>query len=60
MSRLDTMARFAEPEDEVVGGYCDCCNEELYQGQTVVKFDGELFCNRDCFMSYMDVKEGEL
>lgn len=60
MSRLDTMARFDEPEDEVVGGYCESCTEELYKGQSVVKFEDEVFCDRECFLSYMDIKEEEL
>jgi len=61
MSRLQTMARFDEEiPEERVGGFCVNCNEPLYEGQEVVKFDNELFCDVECFKQHMDVREETL
>jgi hypothetical protein len=60
MGRLITMARFAEPDEPKVAGHCCHCSEELYEGDTVVKWEFETFCNITCFVEYMDITEEEL
>jgi len=61
MSRLQTMARFKEPDNEPAPvTYCDCCGSELYEGDFVVKFDNEIFCDSECFLNHMGVQEEPL
>ena len=59
MSRLATMSRFAEPEDQEpeVLAYCERCTEELVEGAEVVKCQEEYFCDMDCLSRYYDIKE---
>lgn len=61
MSRINSLARFNEDvPDEVIGGYCACCHEELYVGQEVVVFEIEKFCSMNCFNVHMDVRTERL
>jgi zinc-finger of the FCS-type, C2-C2 len=48
MTRLDTMARFAEPEEEKVLSECVYCDSDLYEGDTVFKYDAEHYCSIEC------------
>ncbi|UAY71966.1 MULTISPECIES: hypothetical protein [Bacillus subtilis group] len=57
MSRLDTMARFAEPdnkEPEVIG-QCRDCFEDIVAGQEVYAHDGYLYCDETCLFSDLDI-----
>jgi zinc-finger of the FCS-type, C2-C2 len=50
MSRIDTMARFAEPDNEPEAlSECAYCDSELYAGDDVFEYDGEHFCSKECF-----------
>lgn len=55
-ARIYTFSRFQEPDEVYPLTTCDCCDAELYEGDDVVKFDGEVFCSTDCFLEYMDVR----
>lgn len=60
MSRLQTMARFAEPDvrdEPKILAYCCHCDEPLEEGTEAVKFDNELFCDRYCLCKYYDIKD---
>ncbi|MEC1647618.1 hypothetical protein [Bacillus halotolerans] len=57
MSRLDTMARFAELDDkepEVIGQSRDCY-EGIVEGQEVYSTDGYLYCDETCVLSGLDI-----
>jgi hypothetical protein len=55
MSRLATMARFAEPDDEKIITHCTHCGGELYEGDEAVVYDSEEYCSTDCVLSSLDV-----
>jgi hypothetical protein len=48
MSRLYTFSRFAEPDDEKPVCTCDYCDADLYEGETVYKINGEVYCSTQC------------
>jgi hypothetical protein len=51
MSRLHTFSRFAEPtekDEPKVKGICEACGRELYEGEIVVSFEGNLYCEKWC------------
>lgn len=54
MSRLHTMARFSEPDDEEAVAYCHKCSEELYEGEEAFndKEKHGLLCP-NCFEKYV-------
>lgn len=56
MSRLDTMSRFAEPDEPVKVTTCDNCYEALYEGDTALKYDGNYYCDNECFFDDMPVQ----
>lgn len=49
MGRLDTMARFAESDEPKCVTCCANCFDGLYEGDTVIKFENEYYCDDDCF-----------
>lgn len=56
MSRLYTFSRFAEPDDkEKPLATCDCCGDDLYEGLDVIRFEGNIFCSKDCLIDYLDI-----
>jgi hypothetical protein len=50
------MSRFEEPEEPKVLAFCCQCDEPLEEGQTVVKFDIEHFCDQDCYCKYYEIQ----
>lgn len=48
MSRLDTMARFKEPDEVKPVAECDFCERELFAGESVYNFDGDRYCSAEC------------
>lgn len=63
MDRLHSMARFDEsiPDQKWV---CSCayCGNDLYEGEEVVEFDGDIYCDTDCLLyslSYEFIYLGE-
>jgi hypothetical protein len=55
------MSRFDEPRPEKrVYTHCVYCGSELVVGFDVVKYDGEFYCDMDCFKDHNDVVEGPL
>lgn len=48
MTRLETMARFDEPEETIRVTECDYCCNDLHSGDLVYRFNGDVFCNSDC------------
>ena len=50
VSRLDTMSRFAEPDEKEpeVYGHCYCCGEPLVEGQDIVTVYEYWYCDTDC------------
>lgn len=46
--------RFAEglpdsqAKDPELLGHCDNCGEPIYEGDTYVTFDGDIFCSTNC------------
>lgn len=57
MDRIHTMARFAEPEEPKQLASCDGCYEGLFEGDKVLKLEGEHFCDTECLLTYIDAKE---
>lgn len=55
MSRLQTMARFDEPDESKPITTCDECDAELYEGDQVLEFDNEEFCSSECLISKIGV-----
>lgn len=53
MSRLATMARFAEPDEHKPLALCTFCDTELYQGDTVRMLDHETYCSATCVADAM-------
>lgn len=56
VSRLDTMARFAEPDDKEpkVMGQCENCFDDLYEGDTAIldrNNEAVMFCSSSCAVS---------
>lgn len=60
---LDRFSRplAGEREPKVVT-HCLSCEEPLEEGQEVITWveDDEFYCDMDCFIRYMDVKEATL
>lgn len=60
LSRLHTMARFEEPdvndEPEPIT-VCESCDEVLCEGEEVVAFEDDYFCDFDCFKLFYDIRE---
>ncbi|CDQ21745.1 hypothetical protein [Halobacillus karajensis] len=52
MSRLETMARFAEPDDREPEIYSNCwhCGDDLVEGQKIVKIEQYFFCDSECLL----------
>jgi hypothetical protein len=48
MSRLDTMSRFAEPDDDKPMAVCCFCDADLFEGDTVKVLDHEIYCSAEC------------
>lgn len=58
MSRLHTMARFAEPDpDPIPITHCEECDSEIHDGQHVVYFDGDYFCSKKCLIDFIGAEE---
>ncbi|APT46603.1 hypothetical protein [Bacillus safensis] len=58
MSRLETMARFAEPDEKdepQVVGECRNCMEDITEGQEIYVHDGYKYCDEDCVFSDLDI-----
>jgi hypothetical protein len=56
MTRLYTFSRFAEPDDiEKPLTKCACCESDLYEGFDIVRYDGEIFCDKYCLLDYLGV-----
>lgn len=57
MSRISSMARFAEPDEKEpqVIAFCCSCDEPLRGGAEVVKIDIEYLCDMDCLKEYYDI-----
>jgi hypothetical protein len=59
MSRIHSMDRFAPPterdEDTPVTS-CYECGQELYEGDSVLWFDGVKFCSEGCLFEYLGVE----
>jgi hypothetical protein len=53
-NRIHTMARFEEPDEEVIASECVHCGAELYEGQEVIAWEDEHFCNTDCLLESLD------
>lgn len=45
-----------ENRDPIVKAFCCECHDELEEGQEVVKFEQEHFCDMDCFVKYYNVE----
>lgn len=45
-----------EDQDKVVTE-CACCDEEMYEGDTAVMYDGMYFCCEACLHRYLDVRK---
>jgi len=48
INRLETMARFAEPDDVKPLAVCAFCDSELHGGETVRIYDSETYCSAEC------------
>jgi hypothetical protein len=48
MSRLETMARFKEPDEVKPVAECDFCEKDLFTGDTVRMFDNDMYCSAEC------------
>jgi hypothetical protein len=48
------MINYKEEEPKVVA-HCTCCNEELTEQETFVKFLDEYFCDEDCVFEYHEL-----
>lgn len=58
MTRLDTMARFQEPDDEAKPvSTCESCYEDLYVGDTVHTVNGEIYCSNECVGRELSTEE---
>lgn len=58
MSRLDTMARFAEPDEKdnpQVVWQCECCYEDICEGADAYVHKGYKYCSEECVFSDLDV-----
>lgn len=40
-----------DPPEEVVVAHCDCCGDEIYEGEDVYEIDGDLI-HEDCLWDY--------
>jgi hypothetical protein len=58
MSRLDTMARFEEPEipDEIPMYFCDECGGEIYEGDEFYEIGDSIYCDK-CINSAFKIAE---
>jgi hypothetical protein len=52
------MIKYREEEPQTVA-HCCKCNEALTEQDTFLDFQGEYFCDDDCFFEYHDVKVTE-
>lgn len=55
MRRIDSMSRFAEPEEVKPVASCGCCGADLYEGDRVFKFDGYILCEEDCVIGVLGI-----
>lgn len=56
MSRIDTMARFKEPEDDKPVTSCAECNAILYENEVAYRYNGETFCSPKCLADALSEK----
>ena len=56
MSRLETMSRFEEPKEMKPVAHCSYCDGELYEGDSVLEYDGFKYCTEDCLCEDWGVK----
>lgn len=55
MSRTNTMARFAEPDVDVIIHYCYACGDEIYEGEEYIEVFDEILCDdSECILNYVD------
>lgn len=55
------MFEYDEYEEKIIdhtpekySGKCNCCGTGIYAGETVVKYDGLLYCNTDCVIKQLE------
>ena len=48
MNRIDSMSRFAEPEEVKPVCACDWCGTDLYEGSEVFTVNGDTYCEAEC------------
>lgn len=46
-----------KPPETIHLGYCENCQEEITTGNCHLEWDDVYFCDRDCFLKFMGVKE---
>ncbi len=39
------------PQEDKIFGYCDCCKEDIFEGETIYEIDGETI-HEDCLLEY--------
>lgn len=49
IKRIETTGYIEEPERVFV---CDCCGEELYEGDRVFEIEGDILCQDCAFDNY--------
>lgn len=49
IKRIETTGYIEEPERVFV---CDCCGEELFEGDRVFEIDGDILCQDCAFDNY--------
>ncbi|MBM7717176.1 hypothetical protein JOC94_004201 [Bacillus thermophilus] len=43
----------ADPQAAREVGECENCGGEIYEGEQVVRYDGDLFCDTTCLSEYL-------
>ena len=47
-------SEWLEPRETPVIGSCENCGGEIYQGEEFYEYDGEMFCEKNCILEYME------
>lgn len=50
------MSRFDAPDEPEILSECVGCGAELFDGQEIVVWEGEHFCDLDCVAGSLDVR----
>ncbi|PEN61638.1 hypothetical protein CN576_21650 [Bacillus wiedmannii] len=51
MTRLNTMARFDEPDHSLPICNCTYCDAELYEGEHGYVIDEDIYCSTQCIIN---------